>query len=77
MLDIFVASCNDIAENGENASPRSRRLIRLLPDIQRYTQNELWCSRPYVRIITVLDYLTGMSDSYAVSLYKKLKGISL
>lgn len=77
MLDIFVASCNDIAENGANASPRSRRLIHLLPDMKRYMNMDVWCERPYVRIITVLDYLCGMSDSYALSLYKKLKGISL
>ncbi len=77
MLDIFVAACNEIADKGVNASPYSRRMIRLIPDMSRYMDSELWLTRPYVRIITVLDYLTGMSDSYAVSLYKKLKGISL
>ena len=77
MLDIFVATCNDIAEHGAAASPRSRKLIHLLPDMNRYINDPAWCTKPYVRIITVLDYLTGMSDSYAVSLYKKLKGISL
>ena len=77
MLDIFVGACNDLAEKGENASPHSTRLLHLIPDMNRYFDNELWLSRPYVRIITVLDYLSGMSDSYAVSLYKKLKGISL
>ena len=65
------------ADKGVNASPYSRRMIRLIPDMSRYMDSELWLTRPYVRIITVLDYLTGMSDSYAVSLYKKLKGISL
>ncbi len=77
MLDIFVASCNDIAENGESASPRSKRMIHLLPDMKRYVDTPDWRQRSYVRIITVLDYLSGMSDSYALSLYKKLKGISL
>ena len=77
MLDIFVATCNDIAEHGESASPRSRKLIHLLPEMSRYINTPLWRTKPYVRIITVLDYLSGMSDSYAVSLYKKLKGISL
>lgn len=77
MLDIFVSACNDLAERGADASAHSTRLIRLIPDMTGYLNNELWLSRPYVRIITVLDYLSGMSDSYAVSLYKKLKGISL
>lgn len=77
MLDIFVATCNDIAEHGGAASPRSRKIIHLLPDMNRYINTPLWRTSPYVRIITVLDYLSGMSDSYALSLYKKLKGISL
>ena len=30
-----------------------------------------------LRLLRVLDYVSGMTDSYAVSLYQKLKGISL
>lgn len=76
MLDIFVGSANDLALNGENASPKSKRLMFLLPNSEVYIKDELWVRSPYVRIMYVLDYLTSMSDSSAVSLFKKLKGMS-
>jgi dGTPase len=31
----------------------------------------------YKKILKVTDYISGMTDSYAVSVYKKIKGISL
>ena len=36
-----------------------------------------WRESAYLRTLLILDYLAGMTDSYAVNLYKKLKGISL
>ena len=77
MLDIFVASCNDIAINGDNASPRSRRLMYLLPNSNIYMQDENWRRSPYLRIMYILDYISSMTDSAAVKLHKKLKGISI
>lgn len=32
---------------------------------------------PYVRLLQVADFVSGMTDSYAVDLYRKLKGIEL
>jgi dGTPase len=34
-------------------------------------------SEKYLNILSVTDYILGMTDSYAVSLFKKIKGISL
>jgi len=31
----------------------------------------------YTRLLRMTDYVSGMTDSQAVSLYKKLRGISL
>ncbi len=31
----------------------------------------------YQQLLAICDYISGMTDSYAVSLYKKLTGISL
>ena len=77
MLDIFTASCNDIAINGDNASPRSRRLMYLLPNSNIYMQDENWKKSPYLRIMYILDYISSMTDSAAVKVHKKLKGISI
>ena len=77
MLDIFTASCNDVAINGENASPRSRRLMYLLPNSNVYKESDEWLRSPYLRIMYILDYISSLTDSAAVKLHKKLKGISI
>ncbi|MBN2641136.1 MAG: deoxyguanosinetriphosphate triphosphohydrolase [Victivallales bacterium] len=80
LLDVFSAAVNDIAENGENkASYKSRKIFALLPEQFRGKGDDAheWKSSYYVRLLNVLDFICGMTDSYAVSLYKKIKGISL
>jgi len=47
-----------------------QKLLRLLP---RVPSDPL----PYERVLRVTDFISGMTDSYAVSLYRKLRGISL
>ena len=56
---------------------RSRRLIKILPVRYAPPEDPQWRQSAYLRMLYVLDYLSGMTDSYAVSLFKKLKGISL
>ncbi|MBQ8754975.1 MAG: deoxyguanosinetriphosphate triphosphohydrolase [Lentisphaeria bacterium] len=80
MLDIFVPCVNEMAverRGGAKASYRSRRLFYLLPEAEMCLVNEKWATDPYTRLLSVLDYVSGMTDSYAVDLYQKLKGISL
>ncbi|MCF6175482.1 MAG: deoxyguanosinetriphosphate triphosphohydrolase [Victivallaceae bacterium] len=77
LLDVFVCSVNDIAENSySGASYRSRKLMLLLPD-SYWKENVMPDSTPYNRLLGILDYIAGMTDSYAVSLFKKIRGISL
>ena len=80
MLDIFVPCVNEMAEEqsgGVKASYRSHRLFYLLPEAEMCLVNKEWATDPYTRLLSVLDYVAGMTDSYAVELYQKLKGISL
>ncbi len=80
MLDIFVPGVNELAleaDGGATASFRSRRLSTLVPNIEENLACATWRRSPYRRLMHVLDYISGMTDSYAVSLYQKLKGISL
>ena len=32
---------------------------------------------PYGRLMPMLDFVSGMTDSYAVALYRRVKGIAL
>jgi dGTPase len=50
----------------------SRQLINRIPE-QYETENE----DPYRKIMAVLDYLSGMTDIYALDLYRKINGMSL
>ncbi len=80
MLDALVPAVNEVAvelNGGPAASYRSRRLIKILPVRYAPPEDPQWRQSAYLRMLYVLDYLSGMTDSYAVSLFKKLKGISL
>ena len=78
MLDIFVPCVDELVrerQGGPVASSRSRRLGALLPDygfVDSETENG-----SYPCLLHVLDYISAMTDGYAVNLYQKLKGISL
>jgi dGTPase len=76
LLQAFVTTVNDIAERGVAASPKSRMLIYLIPEqfvgSKRQPHSEL-----YRRVLSITDFVSGMTDSYAVALYKKITGISL
>jgi dGTPase len=72
LLEVFAGALNDLATAGSGASARSRKLLQLLPPETRALEAE-----PYPRLLKMLDFVSGMTDSYAVALYKKVRGISL
>ena len=76
LLEAFVTTVNDLAAHGSAASPKSRMLIHLIPESfvgsSRIPNPEL-----YRRVLAITDFVSGMTDSYAVTLFKKLTGISL
>ena len=74
LLDVFMSAVNDIAANGDNASNRSRKLASQLPAECIRAARE---AGPYLRLMRMLDFVSGMTDSYAVALYRRVKGIAL
>ncbi len=76
LLERFAEVVDDVAEHGERASSRSRMLIRLVPE-QFIGPDNVPAEDPYQRLLLLTDFVSGMTDSYAVSLYKKVTGISL
>ncbi len=76
MLDIFVPCVSemDMEKCGvKAASTRSRRIAAMLPEMLYHPDP----GSAYCRLLGILDYISGLSDRNAVSLYQKLKGISL
>lgn len=76
LLEAFVTTVNDIADHGERASPKSRMLVYLIPE-QFVGPGRRPDADLYRRVLAITDFVSGMTDSYAVALYKKLTGISL
>ena len=74
LLDIFMSAVNDLATNGDRASKRSGKLASQLPAECVLAARE---ASPYQRLMRMLDFVSGMTDSYAVALYRRVKGIAL
>ena len=56
--------------------PRSRRILRLLP-AENLGPAYRPLDDPYEQLLRILDFVAGMTDSYAVGLYRRLSGAAL
>jgi len=77
LLDLFVEAVEALAvKETKSFSPRWRNLLQIVPEafIGRGGKP---APDAYTRLLRMTDYVSGMTDSQAVSLYKKLRGISL
>ena len=77
LLQIFLVAIENVAAKGNlNASLKSLKILQLIPK-QFLGKNGLPDTNKYSRIIKITDFVSGMTDSYAVNMYKMLTGISL
>lgn len=56
----------------EKPSHKEQKVLKLFP--YQFTEFELVSSK-YERVMSALDFLSGMTDTYATELYRRLKGI--
>ena len=56
----------------QNKSPYHEKLLALMPQ-QFHTQS----NDAYLKIQSVVDFISGMTDLYAIEMYRKIKGISI
>ena len=71
LLDTFIDSYNEAYEG--KISSKNKSVFALLPNrISEDIPDEL-----YLRLLRIIDFVSGMTDSFAVSLFRKIKGISL
>ncbi|MBS1189037.1 MAG: deoxyguanosinetriphosphate triphosphohydrolase [Rhodocyclaceae bacterium] len=75
LLALFATAVEAGAGHGRKTA-RERMLLKLLPS-QFLGHDGEPDADPYVRLLQVADFVAGMTDSYAVDLYRKLKGIDL
>ncbi len=71
LLDTFINSYNEAYKR--KISAKNKSVFALLPNrINGDIPGEL-----YHRLLRIIDFVSGMTDSFAVSLFRKIKGISL
>ena len=73
LLDIFVSALLD--STNTHLSHRTKTIIKLFPQQFALAKNSE--EDFYSKLLQITDFISGMTDSFAVSLYRKLKGISL
>jgi dGTPase len=66
LLEEFITGINN------QSLSKSYLIKKLIPNFKEEAQENF-----YKKILRITDYISGMTDSYAVSLFKKIKGISL
>lgn len=71
LLEAFVRAVQIKANGASAGKVRSRTLLGLLP---RGHEEGL---TPYEQLLVVTDFVSGMTDSFAVELYQRIRGISL
>jgi dGTPase len=76
LLDAFVVAPEDVSKNRKKPLSKSSILVKLIPD-QFLGSRRIPHASPYQRLLNVTDFICGMTDSYAVALYKQISGLSL
>jgi len=77
LLALFTHAVETAANvPGLHMTKREEMLLRLLPP-QFLGHGGKPDADPYVRLLQVADFVAGMTDSYAVDMYRKLKGFDL
>ena len=76
LLETFVSAIEDKARHGNSRTAKSEKLLQLLPG--QFLHSPLTPNPDqYERVLQITDFVSGMTDSYAVSLFRKIRGISL
>ncbi len=74
MYELLNHFIGPILKNKEKRTQEDKKALKLIPGQFDTIKED---STPYERVLTVVDYLSGMTDLYATELYKKIKGIKI
>ncbi|SCZ64256.1 deoxyguanosinetriphosphate triphosphohydrolase [Thiohalomonas denitrificans] len=75
LLDVFAGAAHEVATRPK-PSRRARKLLELVP-AQFLGEGGEPAADPYQRLLGITDFIAGMTDTYAVATFKKVRGISL
>lgn len=75
LLHSFITASFNYINHKNNCSARDKSLLRLLPE--EYKVCHLENPDQYNVIMNIIDFIASMTDKYAISLYRNIKGISI
>ncbi|MCU4175219.1 dGTP triphosphohydrolase [Carboxylicivirga sp. N1Y90] len=70
LIEDFVTSALTSLENRDK---EQKKILELLPNQFSFKES----STPYIKVMHILDFISGMTDLFALKLYRKLKGIDI
>ena len=77
LIDLFLQAVNEQAR-GTHVSAKTKTLMKIFPaQFLLADHGNPECLSLYRRVLAVTDFVSCMTDRYAISLFKKLTGISL
>lgn len=81
LIDSFATISNICFTCGEEETAKQKKMKSLLPE-EFQPENEIQVENlaggeVYNRVLRILDYISGMTDKYAVHLYKRMRGIEI
>lgn len=71
LLNLFAGAVDDVARNGDASSARSRKLLKLVP-AQFIGPGRTPAPDAYTRLLRITDFVSGMTDSYAIKLAERV-----
>ncbi len=80
LIETFAITSNICFSCGDEKTPKQEKLESLLPLEFRPKEDkggDLTWDEQYERYLKITDYVSGMTDGYAINLFRKIKGISL
>jgi dGTPase len=72
LLTSFYEAISEI-EQGKPLPP----LAKIMPPLMRMKKEKIECMSCYERILEVTDFVSGMTDNFAINLHRKISGISI
>ncbi len=76
VIDSLLEAFVDAVEQGNGGGSRSKMLLKFLPD-QFFEKNRAISENPYLRVQSITDFVSGMTDRYAVKVFKMITGVDL
>lgn len=76
LLEIFSVAVFNKVFSPNDYSGKQRSIVRLLPEEISYAMDQPSVT-PYDVLLTITDFISGLTDSYALSIYRRINGISV